>query len=165
MGWIRRAISVVFALLTAIGTGLIFLPVAVLADPEFRSASFAFVQFALAGELLDRGGWDEFDDERFAALIHFIWTALMAVCAIPVVCVALLGEIAKVRAMAWYAGATGVTAALTPWFIRAALRLPRASAYNFAEMRLAFVFLLAGLLSGSVYWILAGRSAGRGAER
>ncbi|HUZ91182.1 MAG TPA: hypothetical protein VMU78_04690, partial [Methylocella sp.] len=55
---------------------------------------------------------------------------------------------------------TGFVAAAAPWLIRATLHLPRASGYNFAELRFALVFFLGGLISGSVYWLLAGRDAG-----
>jgi len=95
-----------------------------------------------------------------AALARFVWMAVLTVCVVPVVAVASLGEIARVRALPWYAGATGVVAASAPWLIRAILHLPRAAGYNFAELRFAIVFFVAGLISGSVYWLLAGRDAG-----
>jgi hypothetical protein len=42
----RRAIGVIFAMAVAIGAGLVFLPVAALADPVTRAAGFALIQFA-----------------------------------------------------------------------------------------------------------------------
>ena len=62
--------------------------------------------------------------------------------------------------IAWYTCATGCAAALAPWLIRVTLHLPRAAGYNLAQLRFAFVFFLAGLISGFVYWLLAGRDAG-----
>jgi hypothetical protein len=48
MGWLRRAIGVIFATAAAIGAGLVFVPVAVLVDPVTRAAAFAFTQFAVS---------------------------------------------------------------------------------------------------------------------
>jgi len=47
MVWLRRAIGVIFATAIAIGAGLVFLPVAALADPVTRAAGFALIQFAV----------------------------------------------------------------------------------------------------------------------
>jgi hypothetical protein len=85
--------------------------------------------------------------------------AVVTVCVAPLVAVALIGEVAKVRAFAWYSGATGMAAASAPWLIRVALRLPRAIDYSSVELRFALIFFFTGLISGSVYWFLAGRSA------
>jgi hypothetical protein len=119
MGWLRRAIGLIFAT-------------------------------AVAG----LGGAD------FILLARFVWMAVVTVCAFPVIVVGLIGEIARVRALLWYASATGFVAGSSPWLIRAALHLPRAAGYNFEELRFALVFFLGGLISGSVYWLLAGRDAG-----
>jgi hypothetical protein len=159
MGWLRRAIGVIFAMAVAIGAGLVFLPVAALADPVTRAAGFALIQFAVWA-LADADIADGPNFEGLAALIHLVWKAVMTVSAIPVVAVASIGELAGVRALAWYAGATGLAAASAPWLVRAALRLPRATDYNFVELRFALVFFVTGLISGSVYWLLMGRNAG-----
>jgi hypothetical protein len=164
MGWLRRAIGVIFAVAVAIGAGLVVLPVVTLADPVTRAASFALIQFA-AWEFADADTADVANFGGLAALIHLVWKAVMTVCAIPVVAVALIGEVAGVRALSWYAGATGLSAASAPWLTRAALHLPRATDYNFAELRFALVFLITGLISGSVYWLLAGRDAGARQKR
>ena len=155
----RRAIGVIFAMAVAIGAGLVFLPVAALADPVTRAAGFALIQFA-AWALADADIADRLDGGGLPALTGFVWMAVMTVCVVPVVAVASIGEIARVRALPWYAGATGLAAASAPWLIRVTLHLPRAAGYNFAELRFALVFFVAGLISGSVYWLLAGRDAG-----
>ncbi|MGH6801561.1 MAG: hypothetical protein ACRECZ_09140, partial [Methylocella sp.] len=103
---------------------------------------------------------DRLSGGGLAALTGFVWMAVVTVCAVPVVAAASIGEVARTRALSWYAGATGLAAASAPWLIRAALHLPRAADYNFVELRFALVFFLAGLVSGSVYWLLAGRDAG-----
>ena len=159
MIWPRRAIGTIFAMAVAIGAGLVFLPVAAFVDPVTRAAGFALIQFAVWA-LADADIADGLDGGGLAALARFVWMAVMTVCAVPVVAVASIGEIARVRALPWYAGASGLAAASAPWLIRATFHLPRAAEYNFAELRFALVFFVAGLISGSVYWFLAGRDAG-----
>jgi hypothetical protein len=159
MVWLRRATGVIFATAVAIGAGLVFLPVAALADPVTRAAGFALIQFAIWA-LADADFADRLNGGGLAALTRFVWTAVVTVCVVPVFAVAAIGEVARVRALSWYAGATAAAAASAPWLIRAALHLPRAADYNFVELRFAFVFFLAGLIAGSVYWLLAGRDAG-----
>lgn len=158
MVWPRRAVGVIFATLVAIGAGLVCLPVAAIADPVTRAAGFALIQFAVSA--LAGAEFDGIYGGELAALSRFVWTAVMTVCAVPVVAVASIGEVASVRALSWYAGATGLAAASAPWLMRAALHLPKAADYNFVELRFAMVFFFTGLISGSVYWLLAGRDAG-----
>jgi hypothetical protein len=159
MVWPRRAIGVIFAMAVAIAAGLVLLPVAALIDPVTRAAGFALIQFAVWA-LADADFTDGLYGGGLAALIHLVWKAVMTVCAVPVVAVASIGEVARVRALSWYAAATGAAAASAPWLVRAALHLPRATDYNFVELRFALVFFVAGVISGSVYWLLAGRDAG-----
>jgi hypothetical protein len=164
MVWARRWIGVIFAMAVAIGAGLVVLPVAAVIDPVTRAAGFALIQFA-AFAFADMDIADGPNFEGLAALIHLVWKAVMTVCAIPVVAVASIGEVAGVRALSWYAGATGLSAASAPWLVRAALHLPRATDYNFAELRFALVLFISGLIAGSVYWLLAGRDAGARQKR
>ena len=159
MIWLRRAIGVIFAMAVAIGAGLIFLPVAAIIDPVTRAAGFALIHFAVWA-LADADIADGLYGGDLVALVRFAWLAVVTVCVVPIVAVASIGEVARVRALSWYGGATGLAAASAPWLSRAALHLPRAADYNFVELRFAFVFFLAGLISGSVYWLLAGRDAG-----
>ncbi len=159
MVWPRRAIGVIFAMAVAIGAGLVFLPVAAIIDPVTRAAGFALIQFAVT-VLADADIADGLNGGGLAALTGFVWMAVVTVCVVPVVAAALIGEVARVRALSWYAGATAAAAASAPWVIRSALHLPRAADYNFAELRFALIFFVAGLISGSVYWLLAGRNAG-----
>ena len=159
MGWLSRTASVIFATVVATGAALVFVPVAALVDPVMRAAGLALTQYAIltldADYAVRPAGLD------FAMLARFVWLAAVTVCAFPVFVVGLIGEIARVRALLWYAGATGFVAASAPWLLRAMLHLPRASDYNSAELRFALVFFFGGLTSGSVYWLLAGRGAGK----
>src|SRR5580704_8697740 len=109
MVWLRRAIGVIFAMAVAICAGLVFLPVAALADPVTRAAGFALIQFAVWA-LADADITDGLNGGGLAALARLAWTAVVTVCVVPVVAVASIGEIARVRALPWYAGATGLAA-------------------------------------------------------
>ena len=159
MGRVRRAISVIFATMVAIGAGLFFVPVACLIDPVTRAAGFAFTQYAVSALNAEFPAGPE--NGGLALLGRFVWIAVVLVCGVPVLGVAWIGEISGTRGLLWYAGATGFTAASAPWLIRATLHLPRAAGYNLAELRFALVFLLGGLISGSIYWLIAGRDAGK----
>lgn len=161
MSWLRRLIGVLFAIGVAAGAGLLVMPLVAFFDPVTRSSGFALMQLAVAATV-DAEVIEGLDSHSLAELASFMWTAVMSVCFAPLVAAALIGEVSKVRAYAWYAGATGIMAGSAPWLIRAALRLPRAGDYNAVEMRFAFVFFLTGVISGSIYWFLAGRSASGG---
>lgn len=97
MVWVRRGIGVIFAMAVAIGAGLVFLPVAALADPVTRAAGFALIQFA-AWALADADIADGLDGGGLPALTGFVWMAVMTVCVVPVVAVASIGEIQGARA-------------------------------------------------------------------
>ena len=159
MRWLRRSAGMIFAIGVAIGAGLMFLPVAALVDPVTRKSGFALILFAAAA-VADAGFADSLHGSSLAKLTDVVWMAAAAVCAVPVVAVALLGEAAKARAFLWYAGATGFAAASSPWVLRAAFHLPETTEHDSAELHFALVFFLSGLISGSIYWLLAGRDAG-----
>jgi hypothetical protein len=159
MGRLRRSISVIFATGVAIGAGLVFVPVACLIDPVTRVAGFALAEnvFSALNSEFPEGP----SDVDLLLFGRFVWAAAVLVCVVPVIVVAWIGEIAGTRGLLWYAGATGLTAASAPWVIRATLHLPRAAGYNFAELRFGVVFFLGGLISGWIYWLFAGRNAGK----
>jgi hypothetical protein len=103
MVWLRRATGVIFATAVAIGAGLVFLPIGALADPVTRAAGFALIQFAV-WELADADIADGLDCGGLFALTRFVWIAVMTVRVVPVVAVAAIGEVARVRALSWYGG-------------------------------------------------------------
>ena len=117
------------------------LPLVAFFDPVTRSSGFALMELAVAATV-DAEVMDGLDSYSLTALTRFMWMALVSVCVAPLVAVALIGEIAKVRTIVWYAGATGAAAASAPWLIRAALRLPRAGDYDSVELRFALIFFI-----------------------
>lgn len=159
MGWFRQTITVLFALAIAIATGVAALPVLALFDPVTRGAGFALAEFAA----LVVAGFEPDGDYTAESwdLVSFIWTALIAIGVVPIVFTALIGEIARVRSLLWYAGATGLIAASMPWLIRSAFRTERMAMASPEELRFAFVFFFSGLISGTIYWLLVSGARGR----
>jgi hypothetical protein len=84
----------------------------------------------------------------------------------PLVVAALVGELARVRSWLWYACCSGLVAAAVPFALRLGLDTNRAvtqAGANVAsqtEGRFLLLFFLTGVIAGTVYWLIAGRSAG-----
>jgi hypothetical protein len=154
---LRRLIVIPFGFLVAVGVGMIFLPLASLFDATTREAGLALALGALFGDFADAYGPDE-----AAAALGFVVSAVgIGVCAAPLAVVTLIGEAAGVRAYAWYIGATGLLAAASPWILRAARGSARAGEMTAVEGRFALLFFLTGALTGAIYWLIAGRGAGK----
>jgi hypothetical protein len=153
MEWLRRMVTIIFALSVAIATGLAALPILALFDPVTREAGLALAEFAV----FVVAGFEP--DAEYAAsgadLVSFVWAVLVAIGVAPLVFTALIGEVARVRSFLWYSIGTGVVAAVMPWLIRGALRTERMAMMSQDELHFACVFFLAGTISGSVYWLLA----------
>lgn len=154
---LRRLVVIPFGFLFAAGAGVIFLPLAALFDATTRDAGLGLALGALFGDFADAYG----PDEAAAALGFVFWAVGVGVCAAPLAVVALIGEAAGVRAYAWYIGVTGLLAAAAPWILRAARGSARAGEMNAAEGRFALLFFLTGALTGAIYWLIAGRGAGK----
>ena len=95
MGRLRRLISVTFATTVAIGGALVFVPVACLVDPVTRSAGFALTEYALS--VLSEDFPDGPADSDLVLFGRFVWGAAVLVCALPVIVVALVGEMTGTR--------------------------------------------------------------------
>ncbi|MBY6240982.1 hypothetical protein [Methylosinus sp. Sm6] len=159
---LRRLVVIAFGFVIAAGAGMVFLPIAALFDASTREAGLAVMIDGIFG-MMD--GDIEANASAALALGLFLWAAGLAVCVAPLGFVALIGEAAGVRAYAWYAGGSGILAAAAPWIARAARGSARAGEMNAAEARFALLFFLAGALTGSIYWLIAVRGAGREARR
>jgi hypothetical protein len=154
---LRRAVTLVFGFLLATGVGAIFLPLAAILDPAVREIGAGAV-FALA-----RNAGRGIDPALgFIALADWLWAAVIAVCVAPLAFVAVVGEAAGQRGWLWHAAGCGFLAAAAPWIARAAHGSPRAQDATPLELRIAALFFLTGVLTGTVYWLIAGRRARRG---
>jgi hypothetical protein len=160
MSVIRRTLVVIVGLLCAATLAFIVLPLAIILDPQIHSANPSWLAFGFLAAILQAN-----DPERLAASVLFVWTAMMTVCLLPLVIAALVGEVARIRNWIWYAAGTGIIAAGMPFAIRLGLGSPvlhrQADATTQAtEHRLLLLFFVTGVLSGTFYWLIAGRRAG-----
>lgn len=157
---LRRLIVISFGFVVAAAAGSIFLGVGALFDAATREAGFAATMsgvFAAVDEALRDGA----PEQAISALGFILWAIVIAACVAPLAVAALIGELAGVRAWTWYAGACAVLAAASPWIARAAKGLDRAGQASPMEGRIALLFFLTGTVTGTIYWLIAGRGAGR----
>jgi hypothetical protein len=157
MRLIGRLLVIGLALICAIAAATFFLMIAAITDPSVgrTAAAFAWASFATLFDLLERT-----DDPREAFLIlSGVWTAATSLLVGPPVLAAFIGEIARIRSFVWYAGASGFLTALLPWALRGAPQAPAPG-----ELRVTLALFLTGTASGLVYWLIAGRGAGRKPE-
>ena len=163
---LARTILVIVALAVAVAVGLVFLPIAVFVDPVTRAAGAAFSTWGIFALLAASFSWIG-PDRAADVLLLALWTIAVTICVAPVLVVALIGEVAGIASSLWYVGATGLLAAGLPWIVRARhLDDARADAAASAiEGRLALIFFLSGACSGFIYWLIAGRGAGRALPR
>lgn len=157
---LRRLIVISFGFVIAAAVGMIFLLFALFleaATPDGALAATLTNLFAAAFDLLE----NDSADEAIAALGFVLWAAGIVICAAPLAIVALIGEAAGIRAYTWYAGASALLAASSPWIARAARGSARAGEMNALEGRIALLFFLTGALTGSIYWLIAARSEKR----
>ncbi|MBI1868662.1 MAG: hypothetical protein HYS06_10290 [Methylocystis sp.] len=153
---LRRLIVMSFGFALAAAAGAVFLPIAVLFDPTTRDAGLVVTMsglFAVVDEALRDGA----PEQAIFALGFVLWAVVIAVCVAPLAVAALIGEVAGVRNVVWYAGASAFLAAASPWIARAARKLERAHEMSAIEGRLALLFFLTGTLTGSIYWFIAVR--------
>jgi hypothetical protein len=151
---LRRLVMVIFGFLVAVASGALFLPLAALFDAELREAGLAAT---LAGffALVDASMMGDAPDVAVGTFFHILRAALIASCVAPLGVAALIGEVARVRAWVWYAGASGFLAAASPWIARVAMGSPRAGQMSPLEGRVALLFFLTGVVTGSISWLIA----------
>jgi hypothetical protein len=151
---IRWLLVLPFALVFAVGASSLFVVTASVVDP---------VMARLAGDTLFVGFWSLMDAlfavDDPAVVVAGAMTGLGKVVftflILPPVFVAVVGEVAGLRRLAWYAGATGLLTAAIPWLLRGTARVASP-----AELHVGLVLGLTGAVAGFVYWLMAGRSAG-----
>jgi len=100
-----------------------------------------------------------------ATLVLLARSVLLAICIAPLGLAALVGEIAGLRSWLWYACCSGGLASAMPFLLRLLAGVDRGATTTetpaaSAESRFLLLFFLVGLIAGSIYWLIAGRSAG-----
>lgn len=151
---LRWLLLIPFALIFAMGTGLFAMMIASLASPEVAlliGGGFDRLMDALFG--LAEAGYDPAPAAQAAfALIGRLGLAIIVA---PVVFTALFSEIFRIRSLLVQSGLTGALAALLPLAMLQFARAPSQS-----EARILGALVLVGAMTGFVYWLVAGRSAG-----
>jgi hypothetical protein len=151
---LRWLLLIPFALLFAIGAGMLALLVATAASPDlalllgggFERLMAAIFDQAASG--FDPGPTAE---AAFSLLGRLGFAILVA----PVLLIAIGSELFRLKSGLIQSGLTGLLAALLPL---AMLRLTRAPTAG--EMQVIAALFLVGAASGFVYWLIAGRGAG-----
>jgi len=151
-----RLLAVVTALLMAIACGAIALGVGVAMDPVLRDLLGTLGLSGLEAVLSDLAEGSPPDPAVIEGAID-LGRAVLLLVAVPPALNAVVGEALGWRALAWYGGATGLLTALLPWLMRGA-----GGPAGAGEGRVTALLFCAGGIAGLVYWLAAGRFAGRG---
>ena len=150
----RWLLLIPFACLVAMGAGLVALGLASVASPAVALTIGGGIE-----RLLDLlfGLAETGVDPSPAAQAAFALVARLgfAIIVAPVVIVAVLAELLRLRSGLVQSGLTGLLAALLPL---AMLRLARTPSP--LELQIISGLFLVGVVSGFVYWLIAGRGAG-----
>lgn len=150
-----RLILIPLALAIAVFVAGTFLVVAGLTQPQVGGAitEGAITTIRTLMESLFQDG--EATD-RLARLSKGLTTLTLAVLVLPIAIVATVSEVFSLRW--WFVQALGAAflTALLPWAL-----LPNVIAGTPLASTLTGLLCATGVLSGSIYWIIAGRSAGR----
>jgi hypothetical protein len=161
---LSRLIITCVGLACASAAGLVFLPLAVIFDPLVQlltSDTAADHWFEILSGVLT----DEDPEEAIEALFQLLWTIGMLVCVLPITIVALIGGIVRTENFAFYAGLTGFIAAAVPWILRGGRLAERSASISAAEAHLTVILFITGVIAGTIYWLIAGRTRSNGTEK
>lgn len=151
---LRWLLLIPFALLVAMGTGLLAMMIVSVASPEM--ATLLGGGFVRLVDTLFGMAEDGVDPEPIAlATIGLIGKLGLAIIVAPVALVAIGSELFRIRSGLIQSGLSGLLAALLPLALLGLTRTPSG-----AEMRVIGALYLVGAASGFVYWLIAGRDAG-----
>ena len=160
----RRLLLVPIGLTLAIPSGALFLMIGGVLEPSARAFLGNLSLSGLLALLLDVT-----EEQNLEAFGVFLFSTMMLVSMLliaPLVLVVLAGEILRLRSYVWYSGMCGVLTGAVPWLLRAGqsgeMTVSSTDPAQIAELRITLLLFLTGVVSGFVYWLVAGRSAGPG---
>ena len=157
---IGRLFLLVLGLVIAIPFGAAALTIGVAFEPAARELA-STLGFATLWSIMADLAAGEPPDERAVALFTAFSTAVFALLVAAPALIAVIGEVLGWRAFLWYSFGTGAITAALPWAGRARGGLARISEAAFAaEGRITLILFVTGAVTGCVYWMIAGRSAG-----
>ena len=151
----RRFFIVVIGLVLSVVAGMLFLAIGGLAFPATREIA---ADLTITGVVSTLGALAAADspDRVWGVFVVAFWTLTAALLVLPPVLTALVGEAAGVRSYVWYAGGAGILTAALAWWGHASGTGP-----DPGEIRILTLLFLTGAVAGFVYWLVAGRDAGR----
>lgn len=151
---LRWLLLIPFACLVAMGTGLFALMVASVVSPAIGLLIGGGIEWLL--ETIFGFAENGVDPAPFAQAAFGLAGRLgFSIIVAPVLFVAIASEVFRLRSGLIQSGVCGLLAALLPL---ALLRLTRAPSAE--EMQVISGLFLIGVVSGFVYWLIAGRGAG-----
>lgn len=141
------AVAVAIAITIALGVAVAALLIVGMAQVGARGLPAAVFDVALAF------AWSDEPARTAARALQAAVMTLALICGAPVICTALIGEIAGLRSPFWYSGATALLACALPLASRGAVWGP-------ILWRLPEIVppLLSGISAGLIYWLIAGRN-------
>jgi hypothetical protein len=149
----RLLLIIPLALIIAIGAGGFFLMLATVVSPALAQMVFAAMNaFADTVFGLAFNGEDPSDLAIAASWQGF--KLMAAILIMPVVITAIVSELFRVGSGLFQMTLSGVLASALPAAIIGLNRLPTST-----ETRVLAAFFLTGVVTGAVYWVIAGRGA------
>lgn len=151
----RRLVVTLVALCLAIAAGTLFMAIAGLAVPATRDLA---IDLSLTQLLLTLAGMSQGDspDLIWSVVALTFWFTTLAILVLPAVVTAISGEIFGTGSVVFYSGGSAAVATAIAWLGRTA-----GARAGPGEPKLLLLVFLTGAVSGLVYWLLAGRHAGR----
>lgn len=161
MGRLGRILVILVGMACSVAAGVIAMPALAIMNPVTREAGFTLFTTTILA-LMDSAIEPEDAAASFLLLAHGV---TLAICFAPLAVATLLGELAGVRSWFWYACCCGFLAAAMPFLLRLWTGLERRtmapdSTTATAENHFLLLFFFVGLITGSIYWLIAGRNAG-----
>ncbi|MHB2165506.1 hypothetical protein [Alsobacter sp. R-9] len=154
----RRILVVIVGLILAWSAGTLFLSIGGLMVPATRELAADLTLGSILTALASMAASDSPDRVWMAVAVAF-WTLTAALLLLPPFIAAVVGEVAGARSFVWYAGLSGLLTAATAW-----IGHTRGVGPDPTETKLLALLFLTGAVSGLVYWMVAGRGAGRDPE-
>lgn len=156
---LRWLLLIPFACLVAMGFGLIALMVASVVSPAIGTLIGGGIEWLL--DAIFGFAEEGVDPAPFAAAALGLAAQLgFAVIVAPVLIVAIASEVFRLRSGIVQSGIGGLISAMLPLALLGLGRAP-----NAGEMQVIGGLFLIGAVSGFVYWLIAGRGAGRPAAQ
>ena len=158
MRFLGRIVLLLVGLIFAIPAGTVALAIGIAAEPAARELT-ALIGIAVMNAVFDDAFRGVEPDLIGLQLFYGFGAISLVVLIAPVSLVAIVGEVIRNASFVFYAGVTGLLTAGIPWVLRGGVTTSGAALA--AEGRITALLFVTGAVAGLVYWLVAGRGAGR----